>query len=84
MDTYIGLCPGHCTGEKEKIDTYLERLSEARNFLMGKQENVIENLKEKMKKAANERKYEEANEYKSLIAQIETIGNRQIVRDAIE
>lgn len=84
MDTYIGLCPGHCTGEKEKIDTYLERLSEARDFLMGKQENVVENLKEKMKKAANERKYEEASEYKNLIAQIETIGNRQIVRDAIE
>ena len=51
---------------------------------MGKQENVVENLKEKMKKAALERKYEEANEYKNLIAQIETIGNRQIVRDAIE
>jgi len=84
MDTYIGLCPGHCTGEKEKIATYLGRLSEARNFLMGKQENVIENLREKMKKAAGERKYEEANEYKNLITQIETIGNRQIVRDAIE
>lgn len=84
IDTYIGLCPGHCTGDTAKIDIYLERLSEARNFLMGKQENVIENLKEKMKKAALERKYEEANEYKNLIAQIETIGNRQIVRDAIE
>lgn len=84
IDTYIGLCPGHCTGDTAKIDTYLERLAEARNFLMGKQENVVENLKEKMKKAALERKYEEANEYKNLIAQIETIGNRQIVRDAIE
>lgn len=84
MDTYLGICPGHCTGDKEKIHTYLDRLSEARNFLMGKQDTVLENLKKKMKESANERKYEEASEYKNLIAQIETIGNRQIVRDAID
>lgn len=84
IDTYIGLCPGHCTGDTAKIDTYLQRLSEARDFLMGNQNNVLENLKEKMKKAALERKYEEANEYKNLITQIETIWNTQIVRDAIE
>lgn len=34
IDTYIGLCPGHCTGVKEKMEIYRERLSEARDFLM--------------------------------------------------
>jgi excinuclease ABC subunit C len=84
MDTYIGLCPGHCTGDRDALKTYKERLGEARDFLMGKQDIVIEDLKKKMKQSADERKYEEANEYKNLIAQIETTGNRQIVRDAID
>jgi excinuclease ABC subunit C len=84
MDTYIGLCPGHCTGDRDALKTYKERLGEARDFLMGKQDTVIEDLKKKMKQSADERKYEEANEYKSIIGQIETTGNRQIVRDAID
>ena len=84
MDTYIGLCPGHCTGDINALKTYKERLGEARDFLMGKQDTVIDDLKKKMKQAADERKYEEASEYKNLITQIETTGNRQIVRDAID
>ena len=84
MDTYIGLCPGHCTGDRDALKTYKERLTEARDFLMGKQDTVIDDLKKKMKQAADERKYEEASEYKNLITQIETTGNRQIVRDAID
>ena len=83
MDTYIGLCPGHCTGEVEKIALYRERLAEARDFLLGKQEKVIEELQNKMKIAAQDRRYEDASEYKNLISQIESAGSRQIVRDAI-
>lgn len=83
MDTYIGLCPGHCTGDRNALKIYKERLAEARDFLMGKQDAVIDDLKKKMKQSADDRKYEEANEYKNLITQIETTGNRQIVRDAI-
>lgn len=84
MDTYIGLCPGHCTGEESALKIYRERLSEARDFLMGKQDIVMEDMKNKMQKASKERKYEEALEYKNLIMQIEATGNRQIVRDAID
>lgn len=83
MDTYIGLCPGHCTGDQKKIELYTERLSEARNFLLGKQEVIIQDLLQKMKIAAQERRYEDASEYKNLISQIESAGSRQIVRDAI-
>jgi excinuclease ABC subunit C len=83
MDTYIGLCPGHCTGEKEKIALYKERIARARDFLMGKQEDVILWLQDKMKHAASERRYEDAANYKNLIEQIESAGSKQIVRDAI-
>lgn len=83
MDTYIGLCPGHCTGDKKKIELYRERLSEARDFLLGKQEAIMQDLQNKMKTAAQERRYEDAAEYKNLISQIESAGSRQIVRDAI-
>lgn len=83
MDTYIGLCPGHCTGDEHKIRIYKERLDEARDFLLGKQEKVLEELQRKMKLAAGERRYEDAADYKTLINQIESAGNRQIVRDAI-
>lgn len=84
IDTYISLCPGHCTGDASKISIYRERLSQARDFLLGKQEKVMEELRAKMKEAASERNYEEAAEYKNIIMQIESAGNTQIVRDAIE
>jgi len=83
MDTYIGLCPGHCTGNQEKIRLYRERLAQARDFLMGKQEDVIGDLQQKMRDAAQKKEFELAWEYKNLIAQIESTGNRQIVRDII-
>lgn len=83
MDTYIGICPGHCTGNIDKIREYLARLSRARDFLMGKQEEVLSELNSKMIRSAQERKYEEALEYKNTISQIESAGSKQIVRDAI-
>lgn len=84
MDTYIGLCPGHCTGDPEKIKLYQERLSQARDFLMGKQEDVLADLTQKMQEAARDKRYEEAAEYKNIITQVEASGSRQIVRDAIQ
>ncbi len=84
MDTYIGLCPGHCTGDPEKILTYRERLGHARDFLLGNKEKVLEELKTKMTAAANKREYEEASEYKQSIEQIESSGSTQIVRDVID
>lgn len=84
MDTYIGICPGHCTGDSKKIQQYLERLSRARDFLMGKQEEVLSELNNKMILSAQERRYEDALEYKNTIQQIESSGSKQIVRDAID
>ena len=84
MDTYLGICPGHCTGDLEKIEIYKKRLAEAREFLLGNQDKVIQEIHEKMQIAAAERRYEDAAEYKNTIEQIETTGNKQIVRDAIE
>lgn len=83
MDTYIGLCPGHCTGDKEKIRIYKNRLDEARDFLLGNQESVIVDLQTKMKQAAEKKAFEEAQEYKNLITQILSTGSQQIVRDVI-
>lgn len=83
MDTYIGLCPGHCTGDKEKIRIYKNRLDEARDFLLGNQESAIVDLQTKMKQAAEKKAFEEAQEYKNLITQIQSTGSQQIVRDVI-
>ncbi len=84
MDTYLGLCPGHCTGNPEKIQIYQERLEQAREFLKGKHDAIIAEVTRKMHIAATERRYEDAAAYKKMIEQIETTGNKQIVRDAIE
>ena len=84
IDTYIGLCPGHCTGSPEKIILYRERLAQARDFLLWKQDAVIADLQKKMQEAAQKRAFEEALEYKNTIEQIESTGNKQIVRDAID
>lgn len=51
---------------------------------MGNQEEVLEELNKKMALSAQERRYEEALEYKNMIQQIESTGNKQIVRDAID
>ncbi len=83
MDTYIDICPGHCTGDRDKIKEYYSRLEKARDFLMGNQEDVLSDLSKKMKIAAEQRKYEEALELKNTIQQIESAGSKQIVRDAI-
>ncbi len=84
MDTYLGLCPGHCTGDPEKIQLYLERLEQAREFLRGKHEVVLEGLRHAMQESAQKHEFEQAQEYKGMIEQIEATGNRQIVRDVIE
>lgn len=84
MDTYLGLCPGHCTGNPEKIQIYQERLVQAREFLRGKHDIIVSDIARKMQTAASERRYEEAAEYKKMLEQIETTGNKQIVRDAID
>lgn len=84
MDTYLGLCPGHCAGDIEKIQIYLERLEQAREFLRGKHEMILADLRENMQQAAQKREFEQAQEYKGMIEQIEATGNRQIVRDVID
>lgn len=84
MDTYLGLCPGHCTGDPEKLRTYLERLEQAREFLQGKHEHIVRDITTKMQEAARQHRYEDALEYKKMIEQIESTGNKQIVRDVIE
>lgn len=84
MDTYIDLCPGHCTGKSKKIELYRERLTEARDFLMGKQDKILESLEKKMRQEASEKRFEDAKSTKDLIQQIQSAGNKQIVRDAIQ
>lgn len=84
LDTYLGICPGHCTGEPWKIALYRERLTRAKEFLCGNQDDVLRELSAKMLWAAQNRKFEEAEEYKKTIEQIESAGNKQIVRDAID
>lgn len=83
MDTYIGLCPGHCTGNPEKIKTYLANLKQAKEFLQGNVDEVTKNLRKSMLEASQKREFEKAAEYKQIIGQIEETGNRQIVRDSV-
>jgi len=84
MDTYLGLCPGHCTGNPDNVQIYMERLEQAREFLRGKHETILADLRVNMQQAAQKREFEQAQEYKSMIEQIEATGNRQIVRDVID
>lgn len=84
MDTYLGICPGHCTGDLAKIQTYLDRLEQAKEFLSGKHDVILADLRTKMQEAAAKRAYEKAGEYKSMMQQIEATGNAQIVRDVID
>ncbi len=84
MDTYLWICPGHCTWDAEKIETYKKNIESVRLFLSGKKQHVLDDLTQKMFHASQKRNFEEAARYKECISQIQAAGHEQIVRDSIQ
>lgn len=83
MDTYIGICPGHCTGDPSKIETYKKNLAKFEVFMDGDVKEILSDLQTQMKEHASRLEFEEAGRIKNRLEQLSQIHDRQIVRDAI-
>lgn len=73
---HIHQCAAPCQGYISK-DEYRERVKGAMDFLNGNFRKAIADLEEKMQKASEALRFEEAMEYRDLIMNIKRIGERQ-------
>lgn len=83
IDHYIGICPAPCLLREENLAEYRENIDRLRLFLSGKNESVLEELRNAMVEKAKKLEFEEAGRIKLQIEQIEKLGTKQIARDAI-
>ena len=76
LNLHIKRCVGPCTGNVSK-EEYNKMIKEILLFLSGKEETLIEILKEKMNKCACEFNFEEAAIYRDKISNIQELMQKQ-------
>ncbi len=74
---FMKMCPGPCTYKNIK-EEYDELVNGAKQLLKGQGRSVIEELKNKMEKASEDMKFEEAIMYREQIKEIENTVNNQV------
>ena len=74
----IKRCTAPCTG-KISAEIYAEDVNNAALFLEGREDDVIGRLTEKMKKASEEQRYEEAASYRDQVRALSRVQARQYV-----
>lgn len=76
LNLHIKKCTGPCTGDASK-DEYNKMIEEIVLFLSGKEEKLIELLKEKMNKCAMDFNFEDAAMYRDKIKSLEDMMQKQ-------
>ncbi|MGL4797393.1 MAG: excinuclease ABC subunit UvrC [Paraclostridium sp.] len=76
LNKHIKKCVGPCTGDVSK-DEYAKIVDEIIMFLSGKEENIIDILKDKMNKCAMEFNFEDAAMYRDKIKSLEDMIQKQ-------
>lgn len=84
MDYYIGICPAPCLLKEQNINEHNQNISNLQEFLSGKTNKILENLREKMQFFAKNLEFEKAQKIKEEIAAIEMFSERQIARDMVD
>ncbi|MBI5753556.1 excinuclease ABC subunit UvrC [Candidatus Peregrinibacteria bacterium] len=80
LDYYIKRCIAPCIGNCS-IEEYREIIKNVENFLEGKSENIVNDLKEKMRRYAKKKEFEKAVKVRDKIKKIEQILETQKVQD---
>lgn len=75
---HLGQCLGPCINKIDE-ETYTSLYNDIKSFLDGNTDKVIKDLKEKMKKASDELRYEDALYYKGLIDAVNKTTEKQSV-----
>src|SRR3989338_9173366 len=70
LEYHIGRCTAPCVG-KISAENYAPQVEEAKLFLEGREKELMQKLKEKMKTASLKMRYEEAAKARDLIGRIE-------------
>jgi excinuclease ABC subunit C len=78
LNYYINLCTAPCICNASK-EQYNEQVNGARSFLKGDYDKTIGMLKEQMRIASEEKKYERALEFRNQISSIQLLVHHQIV-----
>ncbi|WP_326910972.1 excinuclease ABC subunit UvrC [Sedimentibacter sp. MB31-C6] len=76
LNYHINRCTAPCMGNVD-YEEYREEVNKAINFLSGKEEEIIESLKEKMILASENLDYEMAAKYRDQIKALELITEKQ-------
>lgn len=76
LNFFINRCVAPCQGNVDK-EVYMEMIRKIINFLSGKHDEISEELKDKMEKAAENLDFERAAELRDLINSIKTIHEKQ-------
>lgn len=82
LNYHIGQCSAPCQGYISK-EEYAKRIEGVLDFLNGKHQPVLKELKEKMQEASERMDFEEAIRYRDLIESINKISQTQKMSDNI-
>ena len=82
LNYHIGQCCAPCQGGISK-EAYAERIDKAVEFLNGKQQPILRELKEKMQQASEKMEFEEALLYRNLIESIKKVSETQKMSDNV-
>lgn len=81
LDYHIGRCAGPCEG-LETPEQYQKHVDAVILFLSGRRTDLMTELKERMTKAADEMKFEQAARFRDTIEAMESVRQRQKVDSA--
>lgn len=82
LNYHIGQCCAPCQGNISK-EEYTGQIEKAIDFLNGKYQPIVKELKEKMLEASEKMEYEEAMKYRDLIENIKKISETQKMSDNV-
>ena len=82
LQYYIKRCLGPCVPGLTTDERYAEAARDARMFLEGRRGDLLKSLEERMQKASDEERFEQAAAYRDLIRTLEEIEERQKIAAA--
>ena len=77
LDYYIGLCTAPCVAWGATAEQYAGQVRQAAMFLAGKQESLLDDLRQEMTRAAEAMEFERAAQLRDQIQAMEAITERQ-------
>ena len=82
LQYYIHRCYGPCVEDYVTDERYAEAARDVRLFLEGRRTDLAKSLEQRMERASDQQRYEEAASYRDLLRTLEEISERQKIAAA--